>query len=203
MLNYPLTLNLQRVSLWGRIRVIDASGQLVRYVRQEPYSTDEWQVQEVHVFEDEAEHRPALRIWTPDTSMLAAGWRVDRPDGSHVGWVKRSSSQSSSAAETAYYLADAEDVDIGRIDFRTTWARETWRLFLEEPVKKLPFGGALTNRLVRSAYTVSVRDVPAFDLYQERSFSGGTWTLERRPEAPERDEDLVVAGTAMLVLPLG
>ena len=203
VLSYPQTLTLERSSLWGRLRVTDASGQLVRFVKQEPYSAAEWQVQDVRVFEDEGEQRPVLRIWTPDTSAFSDGWRVDRPDGSPLGWVKRSSRQTSTAGETAYYIADADDVDIGHIDFRMTGARQIWHLFLEDPVKKLPFGGALTNRLFRSTYSVSMRGAPAFDLYQERSFTGGTWTLERRPEAAEQDEELVLAGVAMLALPLG
>ena len=85
MLNYPLDLGFKIVTLGTRVRVTDAAGRIVAYVRKKKFKLRE----DVGVYADEDQRQLLFRLKADRVIDFGASYAISTPDGRPVGAVRR------------------------------------------------------------------------------------------------------------------
>ena len=81
MLNYPLTLSFKLIALSPQVRVTDASGQLVLYVKQKALALRE----DVRIFADEGQTQQLYQINANKIIDFSATYNLARAGGGALG----------------------------------------------------------------------------------------------------------------------
>ena len=85
MLNYPLELSFKIATIGTRVRVVDAAGRQVAYLRKKKFRPKE----DVRVYEDETQSRLRFRLKADRVVDFGAGYAVSGPDGRPLGAVRQ------------------------------------------------------------------------------------------------------------------
>src|SRR5918998_6170482 len=109
MLSYPLDLGFKIVTIGTRIRVTDATGRQVAYVRKKKLKLKE----DVRVYEDEAQSRLLFRMKADRMLDFSARYAISGPDGHPIGAVGRQGMKS--LWSSTYLLTDANSMEAGSI----------------------------------------------------------------------------------------
>ena len=117
MLSYPLDLSFKIVTIGTRIRIKDATGRQVAYVRKRKLKLRE----DVRVYEDENQSRLLFRMKADRMIDFSARYAVSGPDGHPIGAVGRRGMKS--LWSSAYVLVDAYDTEAGSIREENPWTK--------------------------------------------------------------------------------
>jgi uncharacterized protein YxjI len=90
MLNYPLELGFKIVTIGTRVRVTDAAGGQIAYVRKKKFKLKE----DVRVYEDEDQRDLLFRIRADSVVDFGASYAISGPDGRPLGAVKQQGMRS-------------------------------------------------------------------------------------------------------------
>ena len=189
MLSYPLDLSFKIVTIGTRIRIKDAKGRQVAYVRKKKFKLKE----DVRVYEDEEQSRLLLRMKADRMIDFSARYAVSGPDGHPIGAVGRRGMKS--LWSSAYVLVDAYDTEAGSIREENPWTK-----VLDSVMESLPLGDALGGLFFNPAYIVDLRGGPALRVAKQRSVFESSFRLEKLKDFSETEEDLILAGVIMMVL---
>lgn len=185
MLNYPLTLSFKIIALAPQIRIMDASGQLVFYVRQKILALRE----DVKVFADEGQQRQLFQIKADRIIDFSAQYNITAIGGGPVGAVKRRGMRS--LWNATYDLKDPAGADVGLIHEENPWVK-----VLDSFASEIPFLGMLIN----PAYLVDLRGQNVLYLKKQPAFFEGKFTLDKRGDFSDADEKLLLSSVLMMLL---
>ena len=189
MMQYPLDLRFKIATIGTRVRVTDAGGNLVAYVRKKKFRLKE----DVGVYADEDQRKLLFRIKADRMLDFGASYSVALPDGTPLGAVRQEGVRS--LWKSTYALANSSGSGIGSIHEENPWVKVRDGL-----MEAIPLGDALGGLFFNPAYIVDLRGGPALRVAKQRSVFEGSFRLEKLKEFSEEEEDLILAGVIMMVL---
>jgi hypothetical protein len=185
MLNYPLNLSFKIIAFNPQVKITDASGQTVLYVKQKALALKE----AVKVFADEGQQQELYNIKANKIIDFSAQYNVTTPVGSPMGAVKRQGMKS--LWKATYNILDAAGGEVGLIHEENPWIK-----VLDGLLSDIPFVGMFIN----PAYLVDLRGQTALYLKKQPAMLEGKFSLEKRGEFSDADEALLLSSVIMMVL---
>jgi uncharacterized protein YxjI len=189
MLNYPLDLGFKIVTIGTRVRVTDAAGRLVAYVRKKKFKLRE----DVGVYADGDQELLLVRLKADRVIDFGASYAISTPDGRPVGAVRRHGMRS--MWKSAYGIADANGAEVGSIHEENPWVK-----VLDGLMEAIPFGDALGGLFFNPSYVVDLRCQTVLRLRKRRSVFESAFRLEKLGDFTEEEETLLLASVVMLIL---
>ncbi len=189
MLNYPLDLSFKIIAFSPQVKVTDAGGQTVAYVKQKALKLRE----DVRIFADEGQQRPLFQMRADKILDWNTNYSITTPEGAPVGAVRRQGMRS--LWKTNYSIADPQGREIGLIHEENPWVK-----VIDGLVGELPGVGLFTGYFFNPAYLIDLRGTTALYLKKQPAFLEGKFTLERRGPLSEGDEALVLPGVIMMLM---
>ena len=188
-MQFPLSLSFKIVAIAPQVRVTDATGQLIAYVRQKAFKLKE----DITIFEDEGQQVPLFRIQADRVIDWGARYRITTPAGETVGALQREGGRS--LWKATYHLDDASGMRVGLIHEENGWIRVGDGLF-----QAIPYVGMLSGFVFQPAYLIDLNGQTALYMKKERAFFEGNFTIEQRQELKREDVPLLLASTILTVM---
>jgi len=185
MLNYPLTLSFKLIAFSPQVRITDASGQLVLYVKQKALALRE----DVRIFADEAQTRQLYQLNANKIIDFSATYNIAVPGGGLVGSVKRQGMRS--IWKASYGIQDAGGSEVGVIHEENPWLKVA-DAFLSE----IPFLGMLIN----PGYLVDLRGQNVLYLKKQPAVFEGRFTIDKRGSFTDAEEGLLLSSVIMAMM---
>ncbi len=189
MLNYPLDVSFKIVTIGTRVRVTDASGRLVAYVRKKKFKLRE----DVGVYREEDQRDLLFRMKADRVLDFGASYAISAPDGRPIGTVRQYGMRS--LWKSSYGVADASGVEVGAIHEENPWVK-----VLDGLLESIPFGDALGGLFFNPAYLVDLRGQTVLRLQKRRSVFESAFRLEKLGDFTEEEETLLLASVVMMIL---
>jgi hypothetical protein len=185
MYNYPLTLSFKIIAFNPQVKITDAAGQTVLYVKQKALALRE----AVKVFADEAQSNQLYSINANKILDFSAQYNIADAYGGAVGHVKRQGMRS--LWKATYNIVDAAGGDVGLVHEENAWLK-----FLDALVSDIPFASMLIN----PAYLVDLRGQNVLYLKKQPAFFEGRFILSKRADLSEADERLLLPAIIMVLM---
>jgi hypothetical protein len=189
MLHYPLDLSFKIIAFNPQVRVTDAGGRLVAYVKQRALALKE----SVQVFADEAQQRPLYRMNADRILDFSAQYTIAAADGLPIGALQRQGARSLWRA--SYTILDPAGGEIGLIHEENPWVK-----VLDGLVGEVPGLGLVSGYFLNPAYLVDLRGRTVLHFKKQPAFLESRFTVERRGDFGDAEEQLLLASVIMLVL---
>jgi hypothetical protein len=188
-MNYPLQLSFKVLAIAQQVKVTDATGTLVFYVKQKAFKLKE----DVTIFADEAQVQPLYHIRADKVFDFNARYNFTNPQGMAVGAVKRQGMKSLWKAH--YDIFDGEQIALS-IDEENPWIK-----VLDSLLGEVPVLGLLTGHFLHPAYLVTRSDgTVVMRLQKQAAFFEGKFAIEKRAEFLPGEENRALLGLLMMVL---
>jgi hypothetical protein len=189
VLNYPLELSFKIATIGTRVRVVDAAGRRVAYLRRKKFRLKE----DVRVYEDEDQKRQLFCIRADRIVDFGASYAVSGPDGRTLGAVRQRGVHS--LWKSTYEVADAHGKMIGVIHEENPFVK-----VLDSLAEALPFADTLGGLFFNPAYLVDLGGETVLRMQKERSVFESGFRLEKSGDFSEDEEELVLASLMMVLL---
>lgn len=185
MFNYPLSLSFKIIAFNPQVKIIDATGQTVLYVKQKALALRET----VRVFADEEQQRDLYDIKADRIIDFSAQYHITSASGFLVGAIKRQGMKS--LWKATYNILDSTGAEVGLIHEENPWIK-----VLDGLLSDVPFVGMFIN----PAYLVDLRGQTALYFKKQPAFFEKKFTLEQRGPFSQSDEALLLSSIIMMVL---
>lgn len=185
MLNYPLTLSFKLIAFNPQVKVTDASGNVVMYVKQKALALKE----AVKVFSDEQQTQQLYAMNANKIIDFSAQYNITRADGTPLGAVKRKGVRS--IWKATYLIVDSNGAEVGLIHEENPWLK-----VLEALLSDIPFIGVFIN----PAYLVELSGQTVLRLQKQRAVFEGRFLLEKRGEYSAAQESLLLPAIIMTMM---
>ena len=189
MLSYPLDLDFKIVTIGTRIRIKDAVGRQIAYVRKKKFKLKE----SVGVYTDEDQRRLLFRMKADRMLDFSARYAISGPDGHPVGAVGRRGMRS--LWSSAYVLEDAYGTEAGSIREENPWTK-----VLDGAMESLPLGDALGGLFFNPAYLAELYGTDVLRIRKRPSVLESSFRIDKLADFSDAEEDLLLAGIIMMVL---
>ena len=189
MLSYPLDLSFKIATIGTRVRVVDAAGRQVAYVRKKKFKLKE----DVRVYEDEDQRDLLFRIKADRVVDFGANYAISAPDGRPLGAVRQQGVRS--LWKSSYSISDASYEEVGLIHEENPWIK-----VLDSLAEAIPFGDALGGLFFNPAYLVELRGRTVLRMQKERSVFESKFRVEKLDDFSEEDEAVLLASLIMTLL---
>ena len=189
MLSYPLDLSFKIATIGTRIRLNDATGRQVGYARKKKFKLKE----DVRVYEDSDQSRLRFRMKADRMLDFSARYAISGPGGHPVGAVGRHGMKS--LWSSAYVLDDTYDAEAGSIREENPWTK-----VLDGVLESVPLADALGGLFFNPTYLAELRGTDVLRIRKRPSVLESSFRIEKLTDFSDRDEDLLLAGTIMMVL---
>ncbi len=185
MLNYPLNLSFKIIALAPQVRVLDAGGGLLMYVRQKLLALKE----DIKIFADEQQQQQLFQIKADRVIDFSAQYNIQATGGGLMGAVKRQGMRS--LWKATYEIKDPAGNQVGVIHEENPWLK-----VLDSLVSEIPFVGMFIN----PAYIVELRGQPVLYLKKQPAVFEGKFILEKRGEFTDAEEKLLIPSVIMMLM---
>ena len=189
MLNYPLDLSFKIATIGTRVRVVDAAGRQIAYLRKKKFRLKE----DVRVYEDENQKRELFRIRADRVVDFGASYAVSGPDGRPLGAVRQRGVRS--IWKSSYEVSGPSGKTIGVIHEENPFVK-----VLDSLAEAIPFADALGGLFFNPAYLVDLGGETVLRMQKERSVFESRFRLDRLGDLSEEEEDLLLASLMMVLL---
>ena len=189
MLSYPLELGFKIVTIGTRVRVTDAAGKQLAYVRKKKFKLKE----DVRVYEDENQRDLRFRIKADRVVDFGASYAISGPDGRPLGAVKQRGMRS--LWKSTYDVTDPLGNGIAVIHEENPFVK-----VLDSLAEAIPFADALGGLFFNPAYLVDLRGESVLRMKKERSVFESRFRLDRLGDFSEEEEELLLASLIMTLL---
>ncbi len=189
MLSYPLDLSFKIATIGTRVRVVDAAGRQVAYVRKKKFKLKE----DVRVYEDEDQRDLLFRIKADRVVDFGANYAISAPDGRPLGAVRQQGVRS--LWKSSYSISDARYEEVGLIHEENPWIK-----VLDSLAEAIPFADALGGLFFNPAYQAELYGGDVLRMQKQPSVLESSFRIEKLADFSEDEEDLLLAGIVMMVL---
>lgn len=189
MFSYPLELGFKIVTIGTRLSVVDAAGRQLAYARKKKFKLKE----DVMVYEDEDQKRLRFRLKADRVIDFSASYTITGPNGQPIGAVGRQGMRS--LWKSAYGVVDAGGTQIALIHEENPWIK-----VLDGVMEMIPFGDSLGGMFFNPAYLVDLRGQTVLRVQKERALLEGKFTIDKRGDFSETEEELLLASIVMMVM---
>jgi hypothetical protein len=188
-LSYPLDLSFKIVTIGTRVKIKDAAGRQVAYVRKKKFKLRE----NVGVYADEDQSRLLFRMKADRMIDFSARYAISGPDGHPLGAVGRRGMKS--LWSSAYLLEDAYGTEAGSIREDNPWTK-----VLDGVMESLPLGDALGGLFFNPAYLAELYGKDVLRIQKQPSVMESSFRIHKLADFSDEEEDLLLAGIIMMVL---
>ena len=188
-MSYPLDLNFKIVTIGTRIKIKDAAGRQVAYVRKKKFKLKE----DVGVYRDEAQSHLLFRMKADRMLDFSARYAISGPDGHPIGAVGRRGMKS--LWSSAYVLEDAYGTEAGSIREENAWIK-----VLDGVMESLPLGDALGGLFFNPSYLAELYCRGVLRIQKQPSVLESSFRIDKLADFSDEEEDLLLAGIIMMVL---
>ncbi len=189
MLSYPLDLSFKIATIGTRVRVVDAAGRQVAYVRKKKFKLKE----DVRVYADENQRDLLFRIKADRVVDFGASYAISGPDGRPLGAVKQRGMRS--LWKSTYEVSDPLGKGIAVIHEENPFVK-----VLDSLAEAIPFAETLGGLFFNPAYLVDLRGESVLRMKKERSVFESRFRLDRLGDFSEEEEELLLASLIMTLL---
>ncbi|MDP9282168.1 MAG: hypothetical protein M3P38_08745 [Chloroflexota bacterium] len=187
---YPLTLTFKFLTISSFIRVVDATGQLVSYVKQRAFRLRE----DVTIFADEAQAQPVYHIKANKIIDIGATYAITTADGRPIGALRQRGMRTFWKA--TYDILDESGSAIGLIREQDAWVK-----VIDGLIGEIPLVGFVIQQWINPTYLIDGADgVTYLHLRKRPSLIERRFLLEQDAPLPSRLEQLALPAVLMVVL---
>ncbi|MCC7439364.1 MAG: hypothetical protein IT211_12800 [Armatimonadetes bacterium] len=188
-MKYPLQLSFKVVALSQKMRVTDADGTLICFVKQKAFKLKE----DVTVFADEAMTEPLYKINADRVFDWSAKYHFRNADGTPIGFIQREGRKS--LWKASYKINDGT-AEVMNIKEENPWAK-----FFDAFLGELPIVGMFTGYLFHPSYILcSTNGTELIRIKKQPAFFEGKFNIEQLTEMPPEEELRSLMGLMMMVL---
>jgi hypothetical protein len=188
MVNYPLELSFKIATIGTRVRVVDAAGRQIAYLRKKKFRLKE----DVRIYEDESQERELYRIRANRVVDFGASYAVSGPDGRPLGAIRQRGVRS--IWKSSYEVSGPNGKTIGVIHEENPFVK-----VLDGLAEAVPFADSLGGLFFNPAYLVDLGGETVLRMQKERSVFESRFRLDRLSDLSE-EEDLLLASLMMVLL---
>jgi hypothetical protein len=190
MLNYPLNFSFKIIAFNPQVKVTDASGNVVLYIKQKALALKE----DIKIFADEGQTRELYQLKADRIIDFSARYNItSAATGQQIGQVKRQGMRS--ILKASYNILDAGGAEVGLIHEENAWVKVADALLSE-----LPFVGILSGYLFNPAYLVDYKGQTVLYLKKQPAFLEGKFTVEKHANFSDADEGLLLSSIVMTLM---
>jgi hypothetical protein len=189
-MDFPLRLEFKKIALAPQIRVTDAAGRLLFYVKQKAFKLKE----AVTVFADAEQTQPLYTINADRVLDFSARYHINETSGFSLGTLQR---QGRRSLWSAHYEVLRGGGSVMQIREENPWVKVGDALLTQ-----IPIVGIFSGYLFNPAYLVTRADngAPLMRVKKEKAFLEGSYSITRTGELSENDDRLAVLSVLMMVL---
>lgn len=188
-MKYPLDLGFKIATIGTRVRVNDAAGDQVAYVRKKKFKLKE----DVGIFRNEDQKALRSRLKADRVLDFGASYAITGPDERPLGAVKKHGMRS--MWKSSYAVSDPLGQEIGHIHEENPMVK-----VFDGLMESIPGGDALGGLFFNPAYLVDLRGNSVMRLKKQRSVFESRFQLEKLGDFTEEEEELLLASIIMMVL---
>lgn len=189
MLNYPLDLSFKIATIGTRVRVVDAAGRQVAYLRKKKFRLKE----DVRVYQDEDQNRELYRIRADRVVDFGATYAVSAAGGRPLGAVRQRGVRS--LWRSIYEVSNPNGKTIGVIHEENPFVK-----VLDSLAEAIPLADSLGGLFFNPAYLVDLGGETVLRMQKERSVFESRFRLDRLGDFSEEEEHLLLASLMMVLL---
>jgi hypothetical protein len=187
---YPLTLTFKFLTISSYIRVVDATGQLVGYVKQRAFRLKE----DVTIFADEAQTQPVYHIKANQIIDIGATYSIGTADGRSLGALRQRGMRT--LWKATYDILDEAGSAVGLIHERDAWVK-----VIDGLIGAIPFLGFVIQQWINPTYLIDSADgVTVLRMRKQPSLIERRFLVAQEAPLPSRLEPLALPAILMVVL---
>lgn len=187
---YPLTLTFKFLTISSYIRVVDATGQLVSYVKQRAFRLKE----DVTIYADEAQTQSLFHIKANQIFDIGATYSLRTADGSLLGSLRQRGMRT--LWKATYDILDVAGDAVGLIREQDAWVK-----VIDGLIGEIPFLGFVTQQWINPTYLIDgVDGTTLLRMRKQPSLIERRFTVEQEAPLPSRLEPLALPAVLMVVL---
>ncbi|HEY0428001.1 MAG TPA: hypothetical protein VGC76_09485 [Pyrinomonadaceae bacterium] len=190
-MNYPIDLSFKLLALASQIRITDAGGQMLGYVKQKMFKLKE----DIQVFSDDTQTTQLFGIKADRIIDFSAKYNFTDRNGAPLGSIRRRGMRSIWKAH--YEIYDARENLIMEIHEENAWVK-----VVDALVGEVPIVGMFTGYIFNPAYLVSRSGGGATlaRLQKQPAFFEGKFQLSGQGQMNEMEETQVLLSVLTMTL---
>lgn len=185
MLNYPLKTAFKLLALNPQVKVTDAAGQTVLYVKEKAFSLKI----DIKIYADEAQQRQLYQVKADKALAMNIPFRISTPEGFLVGTVVRPG--MTSIWKATYQISDSNNAEIAVVHEENPWLKVADALLSD-----IPF----VHMLFNPGYLVDLRGKTVLYLKKQPSLIDRQFQLDKRADLSEADEKLLLPAVLLVLM---
>jgi uncharacterized protein YxjI len=187
---YPLTLTFKFLTISSYIRVVDATGQLVGYVKQRAFRLRE----DVTIFADEGQTQPLFHIKADRIIDIGATYSIRTADGRPLGAVRQRGMRTLWRA--TYDILDESGSAVGLVHEKDVWTK-----VIDGLIGEIPFLGFVIQQWINPTYLIDSADgVTVLRMRKQPSLIERRFIVEQDAPVSRGLEPLALPAVLMVVL---
>jgi uncharacterized protein YxjI len=188
-MNYPIDLSFKLLALASQIRITDASGQMLGFVKQKMFKLKE----DIRVFADEAQTNELFGIKADRILDFSAKYNFTDKNGTILGSVRRKGMRSIWKAH--YEICDERDNLVMEIHEENAWVK-----VVDALVGEIPLVGMFTGYIFNPAYLITRNGQTIARLQKQPAFFEGKFQLNQQGQMNQMEESRVLLSVLTMTL---
>jgi uncharacterized protein YxjI len=189
-MNYPIELTFKLMALASQIRITDASGQMLGYVKQKMFKLKE----DIRVFADEGQTNQLFGIKADKILDFSAKYNFTDRNGTSLGSIRRKGMRSIWKAH--YEIYDERENLVMEIHEESAWVK-----VIDALVGEIPIVGMFTGYLFNPAYLVSkTGGAVVARLQKQPAFFEGKFQLTQQVQMEQTEETRLLLSVLTMTL---
>jgi len=185
VLNYPLNLSFKLLAINPQVKVTDASGKTVLYLKEKAMS---FKI-DIRVFSDESQKNQVYQIKADKAIGINIPFSITTPEGTKIGSVQRPGMIS--LWKATYNISNGSGAQVGVLHEENPWLKVLDNLFSE-----IPF----VHTLINPAYLVELGGKQVLYLKKQPSLTDRQFRLEKRADLSDADEKLLIPSVLLALM---
>jgi uncharacterized protein YxjI len=189
-MNYPIDLSFKLLALASQIRITDANGQMLGYVKQKLFKLKE----DIRVFTDDSQTNQIFGIRADRILDFSAKYNFTDRNGNLLGSIRRRGMRSIWKAH--YEIYDERENQVMQIREESGWVK-----VVDALVGELPIVGMFTGYFFNPAYLISRVDGSVVARMQKQpAFFEGKFRLTQQGQMNQMEETRVLLSVLTMTL---
>jgi uncharacterized protein YxjI len=189
-MNFPIDLSFKLLALASQIRITDANGQMLGYVKQKLFKLKE----DIRVFTDDSQTNQIFGIRADRILDFSAKYNFTDRSGNLLGSIRRRGMRSIWKAH--YEIYDERENQVMEIREENGWVKVGDALFGE-----LPIVGMFSGYLFNPAYLISRTDgTVAARMQKQPAFFEGKFRITQQSQMDQTEETRVLLSALTMTL---